>query len=75
MMVDLKNQFDDAGIPFAAMDFTLQYPRTEESRRPEGEVSVAQFPYSDIREEGMVDRVKAADHALREYYAQQDEIK
>ena len=75
MMVDLKDHFDDAGIPFAAMDFTLQYPRPEEGRRPEGEVSVAHFPYSDIYEDRMVDRVKAADHALREYYAKQDEKK
>lgn len=75
MMVDLKNRFDDAGIPFAAMDFTLQYPRPEESRRPEGEVSVAQFPYSNIYEDGMIDRVKTAAHALKEYYAQQDKVK
>lgn len=72
IMVDIKARFDDAGVPFAAMDFTLQYPRPEEGKRPEGEVSVAQFPYDDIREDGMIDRVKAADQILREYYAEQD---
>ena len=72
IMVDIRARFDDAGVPFAAMDFTLQYPRPEEGKRPEGEVSVAQFPYDDIREDGMIDRVKAADQILREYYEEQD---
>lgn len=72
IMLGIKAQFDDAGIPFAAMDFTLQYPKPEEGKRPEGEVSVANFPYDEIYEEGMIDRVIAADKALKEYYAEQD---
>ena len=72
IMLDIKARFDDAGIPFAAMDFTLWYPKPTEGKRIEGEVSVAQFPYDDIYADGMIDRVKAADKALREYYAEQD---
>ena len=72
IMMGVKAQFDDAGIPFAAMDFTLQYPKPEEGKRPEGEVSVANFPYAEIYEDGMIDRVIAADKALEEYYAEQD---
>lgn len=72
IMMGIKAQFDDAGIPFAAMDFTLQYPKPEEGKRPEGEVSVANFPYDEIYEDGMIDRVIAADNALKEYYAEQD---
>ena len=73
MMLEIKARFDDAGVPFAAMDFTLQYPRSEETgKRPEGDVRVAQFPYDAICEDGMVDRVKSADQALKEYYAEQD---
>lgn len=72
IMLDIKSLFDDAGIPFYAMDFTLQYPKPEEGKRPEYEVSVADFPYDEIYEDGMVDRVREADRALKEYYEEQD---
>lgn len=72
IMLDIKARFDDAGVPFAAMDFELQYPRPTDGKRPEGDVSVSQFLYEDIYEDGMVDRVKAADKALKEYYAELD---
>lgn len=72
IMLDIKAQFDNAGIPFTAMDFTLQFPKPEEGRRPEGEVNVADFPYNEIYELGMVDRVREADNALKAYYAELD---
>lgn len=72
IMLDIKAQFDNAGIPFAAMDFTLQYPKPAEGRRPQGEVSVEQFPYGEIYEDGLVDRLTAADTALKEHYAKLD---
>ena len=72
IMVDIKARFDEAGVPFAAMDFKLQYPRPTDGKRLEGSVSVDQFLYEDIREEGMVERVKTADMALKEYYAKLD---
>lgn len=72
IMVDIKARFDAAAVPFAAMDFTLWYPRPEEGMRPEGEVHVAHFPSDAIYAEGMVERVIEADKALDEYYAAQD---
>lgn len=72
IMLDIKERFDQAGIPFAAMDFTLWHPRPVEGKRVEGEVSVAHFLYEDIHEDGMINRVNAADKALKEYYAEQD---
>ena len=72
IMLDIKKQFDSAKIPFFAMDFTLQYPRPEEGKRPEGEVSVKDFSYADINEAGMLDKVIEADKALKEYYKEQD---
>ena len=72
IMLGIKEQFDAAGIPFAAMDFTLQYPRPEEGPRPEGEISVADFPYNEIYEDGMQERVSEADKALTAYYEEQD---
>ena len=54
------------------MDFTLWYPRGEEGTRPEGEVSVAQFLYIDMYEDGMAQRVEEANKELEAYYAEQD---
>ena len=72
IMLNVKAIFDDAGIPFVAIDFTLWYPRPEDGQRPNGEVSVADFPYDAIHENGMFDRVEEADKALKAYYAEQD---
>ena len=72
IILDIKSIFDNAGIPFRAMDFTLQYPRPKEGKRPEGEVSVVHFPYEEIYEDGMIERVKEADKILKAYYEEQD---
>ncbi len=75
MMLDIKSYFDDANIPFVAMDFTLQYMKSEDGTRSDVEVHVADFPYEDIYSEGMNDRVLDAHNALTEYYNKLDEEK
>ena len=72
IMLDIKTYFDDAAVPFAAMDFVLEYPRPAEGVRPDEDIRVEQFLYEEIYEDGMVDRVIAADKALKEYYAKLD---
>lgn len=72
IMLDIKDRFDKAEIPFTAMDFTLEYAITEDGQRPEEQVGVAGFLYDEIYEEGMVERVRRADEALKAYYAEQD---
>ena len=72
IMLDIKAIFDEAGVPFVAMDFTLQYSIPEGGQRPDEEVSVDNFPYDSIYEDGMIDRVEKADKALKAYYAEQD---
>ena len=72
IMLDIKNRFDQANVPFMAMDFTLQYPRPNHDPRPVGHVSVSQFLYEDIYEDGMVERVARADKALKVLYAELD---
>lgn len=74
IMLDIRRIFDKADVPFAAMDFTLEYPlpEGEDIGRPEGYVSVADFRCDDIREERMPERVRKADKALREKYEQMD---
>lgn len=75
IMVRIKNIFDDVAIPFAAMDFVLQYPRPEEGKRPDGEVHVDNFAYDEIYEDGMVERVRKAHEDLDEYYEKMDALK
>lgn len=72
IILDIKSIFDNAGIPFKAIDFTLEYPKPEEGKRPEGEIRIKNFPYEDIYEDGMIERVQDADKALKAYYEEQD---
>lgn len=60
MMLTVKECFDRAGVPFAAMSFTLQYPMYADGQRPEGSVNVSHFLYEDIYEDGMAERVAQA---------------
>ena len=75
IMLDIKTRFDEAEIPFAAMDFTLQHPRLEDGKRPDGSIRVYHFLYHDIHAEGMVDRVAAADKERRKLDEIQDTVK
>lgn len=70
IMLDIKEQFDGANIPFAAMDFTLL--TSEEERQGEENFRVSQFLYEDIYEDGMVERVQKAKEELDAYYAKED---
>ena len=72
IMLDIKQCFDDAYVPFVAMDFTLQHPLPKEGPRPEETISVSQFPYDKIYSEGMLERVMQADKELKELYAKLD---
>lgn len=72
IMLDLKNIFDDAQIPFAAMDFTLEYPNPENGSWSDVRVNVANFLYKDIYEDGMIERVHTADQELKAYYEELD---
>ena len=72
IMLDLKARFDEAGVPFAAMDLTVQPPRAEDGQRPDGEIRVEGFPCDAFVPDGLVDRIREADQELEEYYAQED---
>ena len=54
------------------MDFTLQYPKPEEGVRPDDYIGAEDFFYGDIVEENLVERVKEADEALKQRYAEMD---
>ena len=73
VLLELKEVFDQRNVPFYAIDFVLEYPRKEEGGTiKEGRVNVEGFLYSDIYEEGLVERVRIADEELSAYYEEQD---
>ena len=72
IMLFVKSEFDKANIPFRAIDFVLQYPLPEEGPRPDDAIHVESFLYEDIYEEGLENRIRAADAALKAYWAAQD---
>lgn len=71
-MLGIRTWFDQAGVPFRAMDFVLQLPKPEDGPWPDEQINVSHFPYEDIVEEGMVERVQKAHDELTAYYAEQD---
>ena len=72
ILLDIKTIFDNSGVKFYMIDCVLEYPKLEDGKRREERVEVMNFLYSDIYEEGMVERVKASDEAAKAYYAEQD---
>ena len=72
MLLTIRGLFDEANIPFRTIDFTLQHPKPEEGIRDDEFIGTGEFPYEEIYAEGMADRIKAADEALKAYYAEQD---
>ena len=76
VLLELKEVFNRRNVPFYAIDFVLEYPRKKEGgTTKEGRVNIEGFLYSDIYEEGLVERVRIADEALNAYYAEEDEKK
>ena len=65
----IEKVMDEKEGPFFSMDFTLEYPRNEDwTRQNEEEINILNFPYSDIYEEGMTERVEKAITDTKNYY-------
>ncbi len=75
ILLDVKNIFDSAGVKFYIIDFVLEYPKPEDGKRKEERVEIREFLYSDIYEDGLTERIKNADDATKQHYAEQDEGK
>ena len=75
VLLELKEVFDRRNVPFYAIDFVLEYPRKPEGgTTKEGRVEADGFLYTDIYEEGMIERMSAANDAANAYHAEQDRI-
>lgn len=75
IILDIKAMLDDSGVSFYVMDCVLEYPKPESGQWTEGRVEVMEFLYSDIYEEGMVERVQTSNDAARDYYDEMDTLK
>ena len=72
ILLATRRALDEANVPFYCIDFVLEHPLTEDGRLPEGDVRLRYFADEDIREEGLVERVEAADAEAKAYYAAKD---
>jgi len=60
ILLDIRECFDGAGVGFYAIDCVLEYPQDDNGFIADGRVEVREFLYADIREEGLAERVEAA---------------
>ena len=72
ILLDIRAEFDKASIPFRAIDFVLQPPLPEEGPRTGDRINFDHFPYEDIYEDELIERIKDAHEELEAYYAEQD---
>jgi len=72
IMTEIQKIFDEANIPFHAINFVLQYPLPEEGQRPDDEIRVENFLYTDILQDDLPNKIKAADSTCKAYYAELD---
>ena len=69
ILLDIKRIFDEGGIGFNSINLIL------ESDTDGARVEVMSMLYTDIYEDGFLERVIASDNAAKEYYRKQDEEK
>ena len=72
ILLDIRASFDGAGIGFRAVNCVLEYPREENTLYEGDRFEVMDFAYSDIYEEGLVERVEESNTAAGTYYQEQD---
>src|SRR5699024_6909445 len=74
LLLRLKAALDEADIPFYAVNFILEKPRTDDSMRINDEETIytANFLYTDIKEKGLAAHIEKVHHELMDYYEEQD---
>ena len=76
LLLDVKNKFDKSGVTFKAVEFVLEPPKEEgQPLMSDEQIKIRNFYYSDIYEDGLVERVKKANEEAMEYAAEQDKLK
>ena len=75
IMLDFRSMFDKVDIPFYAMDFVLCEPRNGEGQLTGAQINLYDFLYSDIYEDGLINRVQEHWDLAQEHHAIQDGLK
>ena len=75
IILDFRYMFDEADIPFYAMDFVLRHPRTEDGKSDHEEIRINNFLYQDIYEAGLIERIEIAIEETATYYAMLNQMK
>lgn len=68
-LLEIRRLMDGAGVPFVDIDLSLRYLRDENDSRPHSDLYVLHFPYEEIYEEGLLERVEQANADAIAYYA------
>ena len=74
-LLEIRRLMDKGGVPFVDIDLSIRYLRDENDQRPESDLYVLHFPYEDIYEEGLLQRVEQANADAIAYYAEMDKMK
>lgn len=74
ILLEVRALMDEKNIPFRTVKFVLRSPQSENSSQSEKRIETLAFLYEDIHENGMTERVKAANDAAIAYYAKQDAL-
>ena len=74
-LLEIRRLMDEAGVPFVDIDLSLRYLRDEEGSRPHSDLYILHFPYADIYEEGLLQRVAQANADAIAYYDELDKLK
>ena len=75
-LLEIKEKFDKSGVAFKAIDCILEPTNPEDYMTDDDrQVEVKDFLYSDIYEDGLVERVKKANEETIEYNKKQNSIK
>ncbi len=77
ILLKTKELMDGAGISFYSVHLVLRYPPYDAAvsyKRPEGEIDLQNFLYTDIYEEGIIERIiKCAEDTQDDYNKQDNE--
>jgi len=78
ILLKTKELLDQSGISFYSVHFVLRYPPYDPEKsyaRPEGKVDLKDFLYTDLYEDGIMERIEKCVEDTRNYYNEQDKGK
>ena len=75
VLLATRRQMEAANFPFFSMDLTLNAPRDPEGTRTAPSLSLMNFAWDDIQEEGLSQRVAESIAATKDYYQRMDALK